>query len=207
MDQGSRRLNVILGGTQRPVVPLNVDYAIASARIHPTPQGMTSEDPVRPYHAKGEARGQESAEALAAVLKHAAARDKVANAKPVPKKQPRWMLPVGINLAVLAVYILIAPPPWITVNPIQGPDLAKQTASTRFAMSLCSSQIDAYRLREGRLPTTTEGVSGCSAGIDLVSDGRDFQLVTTVGGTAIVLDPKNPDPAFEAAVREKTSGG
>ena len=52
---------------------------------------MSSED-LRPYHKKDKGSGQEAADALAAVLTHAAERDEAAEHKQGPKKQSKWML-------------------------------------------------------------------------------------------------------------------
>ena len=72
---------------------------------------MSGEEEVRPYHARS---GSETADTLAEVLEHAAARDEAAKAREAPKRQPKWMLPLGINLALFAVYLLIAPPACVT---------------------------------------------------------------------------------------------
>ena len=95
---------------------------------------MSERDQVTPYHAKDVATGQEAADAVADVLKHAAEREEAAHKKTAPKKQPKWMLPVGINLGVLAVYFWIAPPNWVQVNPIQPPPAEERVESLRRAM-------------------------------------------------------------------------
>lgn len=68
----------------------------------PTSPEMSSEGQLRPYQAKT-ASGQEAADALSADLEHAAARDVAQRKKADQKKQPKWMLPLGINLCVFAV--------------------------------------------------------------------------------------------------------
>jgi hypothetical protein len=136
---------------------------------------MNPEDPVRPYHAREEARGQEAADAVAAVLKQAEEHEERARAKRPPRKQPKWMLPLGIQLAVLAVYLLISPPGWITVRPIEGPEPAVQEEGLRIAMYVQSQQIEAYRVQHGRLPTTLAGTNGPAALIyDSTESPADF---------------------------------
>lgn len=169
---------------------------------------MSSEDSVRPYHAKPEAEGQEAADAVAAVMKHAADRDKAAHQKPPAKKQPKWMLPLGINLAVFAVYLLIAPPAWVTLDPIEGPDVAQQEQSLRVAMYLQAQQIEAYRIENGELPGSLADLSRdpVSDRVEYVPQGSTFQLVGTVGESALVYDSAAPDGAFARSVAARMSG-
>jgi len=169
---------------------------------------MSSEDPVRPYHARDEARGQEAAEAVAAVLKHAAERQKAADVHPQPKKQPKWMLPLGINLVVLAVYLLIAPPRWVIVNPIEGPDLASQAQNIRVAMYFQAQRIDSYRIRHGSAPANLSDAGSSTPEIAYVRRGdNEYQLVATVGGTAVIYDSTEPDASFAEAAAKRLAGG
>ena len=55
---------------------------------------------------------------------------------PKPKKQPKWMLPLGINLGVSAVCLLIAPPAWIIVIPLESLPLEEQTEDMCLAVYL-----------------------------------------------------------------------
>lgn len=167
---------------------------------------MSSEDQVRPYHAKDEARGQEAAEAVAAVLKHAAEKDRVAHTKPARKKQPKWLLPLGINLGVLAVYLLIAPPPWVVVNPIKGPDMAVQTDMMAAALYMQAQAIDAYRIQNGRLPATLAESGRVTEGIDYLPQGDQFQLVAMVGGTPVIWDSTRSNADIEAAASRRFGG-
>lgn len=159
---------------------------------------MSSGDQVRPYHAKEPARGQEAADAVAAVLKHAAEHDEHARKKPPPKKQPRWMLPVGIQLGLIAVYLLISPPRWITVHPIKGPDPAAQERSLRVAMYIQSQQIEAYRQKHGRLPTSLAEMGGSiQPGVQYHRQGSgQYQLTGTNGEAALVYNSTEPAQDF-----------
>lgn len=167
---------------------------------------MSSEDQVRPYHAKDEARGQEAAEAVAAVLKHAAEKDLAAHTKPPRKKQPKWMLPLGINLSVLAVYWLIAPPDWAVVNPIQGPDMAVQTDMMAAAIYMQSQAIQAYQMENGRLPSTLAEAGRVYPGIDYVLQGDQYQLIAMVGETPVVWDSTRSNDAIVAAAGRRFGG-
>jgi len=171
---------------------------------------MSPEDPVRPYHAKEEARGQEAADAVAAVLKHAAEHDERARRKRPPRKQPKWMLPLGIQLAVLAVYLLISPPRWITVHPIAAPDSATQQEGLRMAMYVQSQQIEAYRIQHGRLPSTLAELPGTpQPGIEYQVQSSDaYRLVGTDGPTALIYDStESPADFLGPAAAAKLASG
>jgi hypothetical protein len=171
---------------------------------------MSSEDQVRPYHARDEdeARGQEAADAVAAVMKHAAERDKASQAKSKPKKQPRWMLPLGINLAVLAVYLLIAPPKWVVVNPIEAPDPARQVQDLRLAMYLQIQRVEGYRLQHGELPEELSEVGSTVPGVEYRRQGSSqYQLVGTAGDQALVYDSTEPAEDFVGNLTERLRGG
>ncbi|MEQ9400170.1 MAG: hypothetical protein RJQ04_13495 [Longimicrobiales bacterium] len=170
---------------------------------------MSAEDQVRPYHAKPEQSGQETADAVAAVLKHAHEKDAAAKTREGPRKQPRWMLPVGINLAVFAVYLLIAPPAWVTVSPIEGPTVAEQAQDMRSAMWFQAQRVDAFREANGRLPADiAETGSTPYEGVDYVPQGSSYQLIATVGDEVVVYDSAGPDPSFQqSAMRAMTGAG
>jgi len=167
---------------------------------------MSSEDQVHPYHAKDEARGQEAADAVAAVMKHAATKDEIAHRKTTPRKQPKWMLPLGVNLAVLAVYLLIAPPSWVTVNPVEAPDLASQSRDLKAAIWFQVQQIEAYRIQNGRLPATLAESGRVTPGVEYVRAGDHFRLMGVVGDAPVIWDSNAPNAEFEAIVAEKMGG-
>lgn len=170
---------------------------------------MSSEDKVRPFHSKEPARGQEAADAVAAVLKHAAERDQAAQQKVQRKKDPRWMLPLGLNLAVLALYLLIAPPSWVTVNPITAPDSAEQSESLRIAMFLQVKRIEAYMLVHGELPPNLEAAGSPMPGVEYIpqGDGR-YQLTASAGEQALVYDSiESSDDLLGASAGRLLEGG
>jgi hypothetical protein len=171
---------------------------------------MSSEDQIRPYHAKGDARGQETADAVAAVLKHAAEREEAAHKKSTPKKQPRWMLPVGIQLAVLAVYLLISPPAWVVVHPIEAPDPAVAEQSLRVAMYMQSQRIEDWRIKNGRLPTTLAEIgASVTPGVEYQIVGTNqYRLVGTNGPEAsLVYDSTESPDDFLGDAAAKLAGG
>lgn len=118
------------------------------------------------------------------------------------------MLPLGVNLAVFAVYLLIAPPSWVTMNPIEGPDVAAEEQSLRVAMYLQAQQVEAFRVETGRLPTSLAELDRDPVvdDVDYVRQGDDFQLVASVGESALVYDSAAPDSEFAASVAARMSG-
>ncbi len=162
---------------------------------------MSSEDQVRPYHAKDEARGQEAADAVAAVLQHAAEQEELAKKKPAPKKQPKWMLPLGIQLAVIAMYLLISQPGWINMHPIEGPDRETLEEGLREAMFVQSQQIEAYRQDTGRLPSSLDELPGSpQPGVEYQLQGtQEYSLVGTNGEAALIYESTEPAQDFLGA--------
>jgi len=169
---------------------------------------MSSEDQVRPFHAKEGSSGQETADAVAAVLKHAAERDAAAHERKRQKNQPKWMLPLGINLAVFAIYLLIAPPAWVTIHPIEGPPPAEQELSLRTAMFLQAQRIEAYRLRHGSLPDSLADAGSPMPGVTYDRIGLDsYQLFGTNGSATLEYDSSQSLAAFVGTAADRLAGG
>ena len=167
----------------------------------PTHDSRSEKDKVRPYHAKETASGQEAAEAVAAVIKHAAERDQAAKQRTIPKQQPRWMLPLGLNLGVLAVYLLIAPPSWVVVNPIAAPAGEEVVADLQAGMFFVKAKVDAYLATHGRLPPTLleAGVNPDQAQALGYTPRRDsYVLSASIGEEAVIYDSSlhTPEEAF-----------
>jgi hypothetical protein len=153
---------------------------------------MSSEDRLKPYHAK-KASGQEAADAVAAVLLHAADRDKAQAKRPELKKQPKWMLPLGINLGVFAVYLLIAPPAWVVVNPLEGPPIEEQADDMRLAMYMQAMRVSGFVQQNGQLPLSLSEAGSTYPGIEYSVQGPNrFQLSATVGDTILTYDSTQP---------------
>jgi hypothetical protein len=141
----------------------------------------------KPFHAKEVSSGQETADVLASVLKHAAARDAAAQKKAPPKPQPIWMLPLGLTLAVLATFLLIAPPPWVVVNPIAAQEPEDALANAGRAIYVSVSRIEGWRQVNGRLPQTlAEAGVGAVEGLDYSVNGSSYTLITSVGDRDLI---------------------
>lgn len=142
--------------------------------------GMSENDEVKPFHAKDVAKGQEAADAVAAVLKHAQERDEAAKQKAGPKKQPKWLLPLGVNLGVFAAYLLIFSPDWVVINPIAPPPVEQQLESTRFGIYMQAQKIESFREQNGRLPRDA-AEAGLAPGLDYTVQGNDYVIYAEVG--------------------------
>ncbi len=139
-------------------------------------------DQVRPYHAGNRTQGQEAAAAVFAVMSHAAERDEAQQQKKAPKKQANWMLPVAINLGVFAVYLLLAPPAWVVLNPIEAAPNEEQTADMRLAMYMQAMRVDAYRGQNGELPVALEDAGSTVSGIEYSIIGSNrYELIAAIG--------------------------
>jgi hypothetical protein len=166
---------------------------------------MSEKDQIKPYHAPTVGSGQEAADAVADVLKHAAERDLASKKKVVPKGQPKWALPLGLNLALLAVYFWVAEPQWVQMSPIQPPPAAEQVASLRTAMYFSGiARIETFLVNNGRLPTSLEEAgSGSLVGmVDYVVHGAlTYTLISSIGDQVIAYDSATQTPAdFTGAI-------
>ena len=160
---------------------------------------MSDSDQVKPYHAKDSAPGQEAADVVAEVLRHAEEREAAARKKEVPKSPPKWMLPLTVQLGVLALYFLIAQPDFLIMNPVNDPRATEEVVQqTRQAMYYDAIlRIQNYRQANGRLPQslTELGTTIGEQGVDYQVQGdAAYTLVATVGEEVIVFDSVRDDP-------------
>lgn len=167
-----------------------------------------NDEKVRPYHAK-DASGQEAVDAVKAVMEHAHERDEAAKKKDQPKKQPKWMLPLGINLGVFAVYLLIAGPQWVVIDPIEGPPQAERVEGLRLAMFLQAQRIEAYRQENGRLPESLEEIGASTPeGVEYVLQGSSqYQLIGNAGETDLIYDSTQSAAEWVGSAEERLRGG
>lgn len=155
---------------------------------------MSEQDQVKPYHAKNTAPGQEAADVVAEVLQHAAEREQASKkVRRPPKGPPKWMLPLAVNLGVLALYFLIAQPDFLIMSPnVDRRTVTEQVTSSTTAIYFDGiSRIDSYMATNGRLPATLEeaGSTLASQGVDYTTQGDStYILIATVGTETIVYD-------------------
>ena len=158
---------------------------------------MSDQEQIKPYRAKETSSGQETADAVADVLSYAAERDEAAKKKTPPKPQPKWMLPLAMNLGLLAVYFLAAQPDWLVLSPIDGPPPAEQLSDLRDAMYLHGiTRIENFRRANGRLPGTLEeaGAGALVPSVDYRVVGDSYTLVATIGEEVIEYDSSRMTP-------------
>lgn len=161
---------------------------------------MSDSDQIKPYHAKDAAPGQEAADVVAEVLQHAEEREKAAKAKKVAKGPPKWMLPLSVNLGVLALYFLIAQPDFLIVNPVVDTrppaEVVEQTRTAIYFDGIM--RIEQFRAANGRLPETLReaGSSLGEQGVDYTVQGDSiYLLIATIAEETIVFDSATQDPA------------
>lgn len=160
---------------------------------------MSDSDQVKPYHARDTAPGQEAADVVAEVLKHAEEREEAAKKKDVPKGPPRWMLPLTVNLGVLALYFLIAQPDFLVMNPVTDPRVTDEVvADMRNAMYMDGiMRIQMFQRENGRLPQSLEeaGTTLGQQGVNYRIEGDSaYILISIVGDSTIVFDSAADDP-------------
>jgi hypothetical protein len=135
---------------------------------------MSDEDQVKPFHAKETAPGQEAADVVAEVLRHAAERDEAVKKKVAVKGPPKWMLPLTLNLGVLALYFLIAQPDFLVVSPnVDRRTVTERIEGARNAMYFDGiARIETFVNENGRLPESLE-----EAGSTLAAEGINYEVV------------------------------
>lgn len=176
----------------------------------PTPPlGMSADEKVvRPYHAPEAKSGQETADTLKAVLDHAAERAVAAKQKTTGKKQPKWMLLLGPNLGVLALYLLIAPPSIIVMSPLEAPPPEEQIQGLRLAMFLQATRIESYRRDNGQLPASLADAGSPTPGVEYSVVGSSYLLVGTAGNEAMTYDSASQSPQdWVGGVADRLKGG
>ncbi len=160
----------------------------------------TDKDQIKPFHAREVSTGQEAADVVAAVIKHAAERDEAAKQKTAPKAQPIWMLPLGLTLAVLATFLLIAPPPWVVINPIAAQTPESALASTQRAIYGYALKVEGYRARNGRLPQSLTELGVAVEDLDYSVVGGGYQLAASVGERDVIYSSTEPLMDWSARV-------
>ncbi|MEQ1856296.1 MAG: hypothetical protein ABL963_07495 [Longimicrobiales bacterium] len=154
----------------------------------PSQDRPSDKDQIKPFHAKDVATGKETADVVAAVLKHAQARDEAAKKKVAPKAQPIWMLPVGLMMSVLAGFLLVAPPAWVVVNPIAAQAPEDQVRNVRAAIVFYGQKIEGYRITNGTLPRTLPDAGITVEGFDYTVQGEAYVLIASVGDRDVIFN-------------------
>lgn len=148
----------------------------------------------------GEATSPEERDRLlAAALAHVEMQEAIYR---VPTESPtgrRWKGLIAAAIFVLAVFLAALPPDLFVPAAPQALSDADRLRGIRTALLVQAEQIEAFRVREERLPASLAEVETALPGIRFVRSGnRLYQLVAyTPDGDAIVYDSAAPDPAFQ----------
>ena len=157
---------------------------------------MSDQDQVKPYHAKDTAPGQEAADVVAEVLQHAQEREAAASKRTGPKAPPKWMLPLTVNLGVLALYFLIAQPEFLVVNPIEDPrgavEVDQQTRSTVYIYGI--NAINNFVGANGRLPSNLGEAGSQLATQEGVTYTVTSDSTYTLSFEGLTFDSSRDDP-------------
>lgn len=126
------------------------------------------------------------------MLAHAAERDKAGKARTAPKGPPRWMMPVTVNLGLLAIYFRFAQPPWLVMSPLQDPrDMSERMEVSRTAIWALIQRIEIFNSAQGRLPRTIAelGVSLAEQGVvyTLTSEST-YRVTYLIDGETVEFD-------------------
>ena len=174
---------------------------------------MSDQDQVKPYHARDDAPGQEAADVVAEVLEHAAQREEAAKKKQGSKAPPKWMLPLTVNLGVLALYFLIAQPEFLVVNPVEDTRPVVEVDQQNRSMIYMSGimLIENFRNANGRLPASLAEAGSPleDAGVPVRYTPRDdatYELVVNVDNRELRFDSAVDDPAIFAGAIDLGGG-
>jgi len=135
---------------------------------------------------------------LAAALAHVEMQEARFRVPSETGRRRRWKGTVTTSLVMLALLFAVAPPAVLVPDPPPGLTESDRTYGTLVALLLQAQQIDAFRIREQRLPDTLGDLDAVLPGIRYVkSSSRLYQLVTyTSDGIAVVYDSAAPAAIF-----------
>jgi len=161
---------------------------------------LTLEDPDPPDDSLSRVEDRERI--LADVLAHAEVQE--AQYKALPATEPvggRWKLAVASLLFALATWVALVPPAWVAGAAAPLPTEGDLERGLRAAIYLQVQQVEAFKLREGRLPSQLSELPVELPGLTLVrSNNRVYQIRgRRPDGVVVVYDSGRPSPAFEAA--------
>jgi hypothetical protein len=111
-----------------------------------------------------------------------------------------WKALLVVVLLAAAGVLAVAPPQWIRLAPAASLGRADALRGLRLALLLQAQQVEAFRLRTQRLPSSLDEVPSRFSEIRYVRSGsRAYQLVAYErDGSAVVYDSAAPTPPFRA---------
>lgn len=137
---------------------------------------------------------------LAAALAHVEMQDAIYRVPLESGASRRWKGLLATAVFLMAL-VLVGLPPAFLVPRAPPPLTVSETAEgTRLALLMQAEQIEAFRVRSGRLPMSIDEVDTALPGVRFVrSSNRLYQLIAyTPSGEAVVYDSASPDPSFAA---------
>ena len=149
----------------------------------------------------GEATTEEERDrVLAAALAHAEMQEAIYRVPADTGNARRIKGALASVIFLLAILVAARPPAIVMPEPTARLTVADRMHGARMALLLQAQQIEAFRAREGRLPSSLAEVEGTLPGVRFVrSSSRLYQLVAYAPtGAAIVYDSALPDPMFAA---------
>lgn len=144
------------------------------------------------------ASAEERDRLLAAALAHAEMQDAIYRVPLESATARRWKGLIAAALFVLALFLVGLPPGFLVPEAPPPLTTEERLLGIRTALLLQAEQVEAFRVREDRLPTSLAEVETALPGIRFVrSSNRLYQLVAyTPEGDAVVYDSASPHPAF-----------
>jgi hypothetical protein len=135
---------------------------------------------------------------LAQALAHAEIQDARYRVPYADRSAGRWKALVAVGLVLVAGILLAAPPSWVRPDPPAQLDAADRARALRTALLLQSQQVDAYRVRNQRLPESLDELPQSIPGLRYVRSGnRAYQIIAyEQDGNAIIYDSSAPSPEF-----------
>lgn len=169
----------------------------APPALHPEHPTLSAEDPDLPTHRISRVEDRERL--LAEALAHAEALEeqyKVIPADPAPTG--RWKTPVASAVFALALVVALVPPSWLAGGEAPRPTEGDRDRGLRASMLLQAHQVEAFRVREGRLPEHLSELPATFPGLALVrSNNRVYQIRgRRADGSVEIYDSSQPSPVF-----------
>jgi hypothetical protein len=114
---------------------------------------------------------------------------------------------IALLLMLMALFVSVRPPALVIPEPPAQLVEADQIYGTRVALLLQVQQIEAYRIREQRLPESLGEIAVVLPGVRFVkSNSRLYQLIAyTPEGVTVVYDSASPASDFERISRNWTT--
>lgn len=136
---------------------------------------------------------------LAAALAHVEMQEAIYRVPADSASTRHWKSLIAAGVFVLAVLLAALPPDLLVPARPEPLSESDRLRGIRTALLVQAEQIEAFRVREERLPASLGEVDTALPGIRFVkSSNRLYQLVAhTPDGDAIIFDSAAPDEAFE----------